>query len=73
MTTPGRLVKTMTFTFSRKRLILTAATPALPTRVMMYLRSSRSSLSQSAYSLVLNQEEFQSFTIPSRKPIGCVF
>ena len=73
MTTPGRLVATMMFTFSRKRLILTDSTPALPTRAMMYLRSSRSSFSQSAKCLSVNQVEFQSLTIPSRNPIGCVF
>ncbi len=73
MTTPGRLVATTMLTFSRKRLIFIDSTPAAPTRAMMYLRSSRSSFSQSAKCFSVNQLAFQSLMIPSRNPIGCVF
>src|SRR5258706_1253807 len=73
ITSPGRAVLIPIVTLSPLRSIVIFEIPAWNSRFLRYRLISRSSFSSAAKLRVENQRESQVFTIPRRRPIGCVF
>ena len=75
MTIPGLAVCIVTATSLVSRSISTLDMPASSYMVSILRRIFTSSLTRAAYSgpLPANQVACQSFVIPTRKPLGCIF